>query len=134
MNKDKAGGEGPAEERKDAGASARKEKASLMNSANKLFSTGFVESVLNQKMCSTLGDIEVEWANKRIEAQEQRYLESARRLDRMQKEEVAVPFQPENLDFLIQNFVHRDTESTIRLNSSLGQFGEEILGDTFRRD
>ena len=32
----------------------QKRKPSLLHSANKLFTTGFIESVLNQKNCSTL--------------------------------------------------------------------------------
>ena len=45
-----------------------------------------------------------------------------------------MPFQVENLDQLVQKFLHKDTESTIRLNSSLGNFGDEILGETFQRE
>ena len=64
-------------------------------------------------------------------------MESARRLDKTQRDrnnESKMPFQPENLSFLVQKFLHKDTESTIRMNSSLGQIGDDILGDTFRRD
>jgi len=50
------------------GSSHGKAKASLMHSANKLFTTGFVESVINQKNCTTL--TEDDWTAKRIEAQE----------------------------------------------------------------
>ena len=40
----------------------------------------------------------------------------------------------ENLDQLVQKFLHKDTESTIHLNTSLGQIGDEILGKTFTQD
>ena len=46
--------------------SQRKDKASLMHSANKLFSTGFVDSVMNQKTCTSY--IEDDWIGKRKEA------------------------------------------------------------------
>ena len=115
----------------DTRDSQRKDKASLMHSANKLFSTGFIDSVMNQKNCTTL--TEDDWTGKRLEAQEKRYLESARRLDKSQRDrtESVMPFQMENLDLLVQKFLHKDTESTIHLNTSLGNLGDEILGNTF---
>ena len=44
------------------------------------------------------------------------------------------PFQLENLDLLVQKFLHKDTQSTIHLNTSLGNLGDEILGNTFAEE
>ena len=119
----------------------QKRKPSLLHSANKLFTTGFIESVLNQKNCSTLLAEESNLTNnnRKLEAQEKRYLESASKLYRggdagNHKRISSLAFHPDNLDLLVQKFLHKDTESTIKLNSSLGNFGEEILGDTFRQE
>ena len=38
------------------------------------------------------------------------------------------------MDFLVQKFLHKDTESTIHLNTSLGNLGDEILGKTFAQE
>ena len=66
---------------------------------------------------------------------EQRYLSSAKRLEGLREDRKdTMPFNFENLDFLVQKFLHKDTQSTIRLNSSLGHFGDEILGDTFQKE
>jgi len=95
-----------------------------------LFTTGFIESVWNQKSFSVRP--EEDWTEWRREAQEKKYLESARRLDKANRDKFENSlFQPENLDLLVQKFLHKDTESTIRLNSSLGQVGDDILGETF---
>lgn len=80
---------------------------------------------------------EDDWTGKRLEAQEKRYLESARRLDKNQRADrvdSVMPFQMENLDLLVQKFMHKDTESTIHLNTSLGNLGDEILGNTFTKE
>ena len=34
----------------------------------------------------------------------------------------------------MQKFLHKDTESTIHLNTSLGNLGDEILGKTFAQE
>ena len=54
-----------------------------MRSANKLFSTGFIESVLNQKNCTSQyinneEDGDIEWNQKIIS----KYIESASKLDK----------------------------------------------------
>lgn len=59
-----------------------------------------------------------------------RYIESARKLDELGKPEPS-PFVQDNLNDLVSKFLQKDSESTMRLNTSLGQFGEEILGETF---
>ena len=109
-------------------------------SANRLFSTGFIDSVLNQKQFSKLA--EDDWSQVRWEAQNKRYVDGALKLSVSQRDSQpqlegtarGQPAAAENLDNLVQNFLNKDTESTIRLNSSLGQFGDEILGDTFQRE
>ena len=45
---------------------ARRQQSLLLTSSNKLFTTGFVESVLNQKSCTDYG-LEEEWITKRLE-------------------------------------------------------------------
>ena len=93
--------------------------------------------MINQKSCTDYG-LEEEWVTKRLEGQEKRYLESAKRLDKTNRDRTdtssMIPFKAENLDALVQKFLNKDTESTIRLNSSLGHFGDELLGDTFRQE
>ncbi len=85
-------------------------------------------------MCSALP--EEDWTARRREAQEKRYLASARRLDKKDRKEpkLMASFHPDNMDALVQKFLSKDTESTIRMNSSLGQIGDDILGSTFRGD
>ena len=53
----------------------------MLRSANKLFSVGFIDSVMNQKQCSMLTDDG--FSTMRLEAKEKRYLESAKRLEKI---------------------------------------------------
>ena len=59
-----------------------KERASLLHSANKLLTTEFIDSVLNQKDCTDARIDEEDLINRNYEAKDQRYVESARRLNK----------------------------------------------------
>ena len=99
---------------------ARGEHSDTLDKSNRLFTTGFIDSMMkpvpeSPEKPSTL---EVRPHQQPVFAQE-KYLESARRLDKPPGSTNTV-FQPDNIQDLVQKFLYKDTETSINLNTSLG--------------